>query len=105
MVYLKFFDEGWTMTTYSYFIRVWNERCPNILLKKSMRFARCSFCICALEALDSRRITGGTDWMDDDMKQISRALNDHYAVSAVGKIYSITVVFPSDLFESHQLKV
>ena len=99
MAYFKFFEENWTTTTCSYLIRLRDERRPNILPKNSTFYA--------LETiLDSGRIAGVTSSMDDDMKRISRALDDHYAVRAVGKISSITVVFLlCDLLECRQLNV
>ena len=80
-VYAKFCAETATKTTYAYFIKVWNQRCPKIMIKKSMRFAKCDYCTLTMEALNQQRIHGGSEWLNEDIEQVTRGRSDHYEVS------------------------
>lgn len=66
--------------SYSYFVLMWNLHCPQIRLKKTMRFTKCDICILATEALDEARRNGGGGWETAAMAIIKRTLEDHYRV-------------------------
>eukprot|EP00752_Nemacystus_decipiens_P017096 g15312.t1 len=64
--------------TYSYFVNTWNKHCPQIRLKKTMRFTKCDICVLSTEALDQARRNGGGNWETEAMTTIMRTLEDHY---------------------------
>ena len=69
--------------SYSYFVRMWNEHCPHVRLKKAMRFTKCDLCVLATEALDRARANGGHGWESQAMIVIKRKLEEHYRVRSL----------------------
>lgn len=66
--------------SYSYFVLMWNQHCPQIRLKKTMRFTKCDICVMCTESLDVARRNGGGGWETAAMSTIKRSLEDHYSV-------------------------
>lgn len=66
--------------SYSYFVLMWNQHCPQIRLKKTMRFTKCDLCVMCTESLDRARRNGGGGWETAAMSNIKRTLEDHYSV-------------------------